>query len=291
MSKLKLVLLCFLLTNCGGKSVGQPAVLSNVENYSNEAMQAYANENWMRAQKLFNYVLKLNQSIDNRKGVLTNHINLVEVALAIHDEELAQQHLIKAEKIVEIEGLTNYQARITLLNALLAMKQKKNIKASQFLQAILPSFDEALITVKQNDIQLAAIICQTKIAFETKKNEALWVLRYRDALKKEENKNDKLEAQLLRFQAKLSLQQGKEDESVAHLKQALLLYKGRYSRSGIAATLLELGMFYQQQKNWVIALDFFKRSMNVFKSLGNTEKVNEITTRLAKIEAGITHHL
>jgi len=291
MSKLKLVLLCFLLTNCGGKSVSQPTVLSNAENYSNEAMQAYANENWMRAQKLFNYVLKLNKSIDNRKGVLTGHINLVEVALAIHDEELAQQHLIKAEKIVEIEGLTNYQARITLLNALLAMEQKKNVKASQFLQAILPSFDEALLTVKQNDIQLAAIICQTKIAFETKENEALWVLRYRDALKKEENINSKLDAQLLRFQAKLSLQKGKEDESVAHLKQALLLYKGRFSRSGIAATLLELGMFYQQQNSWVIALDFFKRSRNVFKSLGNTEKVNEITTRLAKIEAGITHHL
>ena len=277
--------MCLAVSSCGGNSVNKPTLMLNAENYSADAMQAYDEENWIRAQRLFNQALALYQSIDNRTDTLITHINLVEVALAKHDSQVAQRHLTLATDIVQTDGLKSYQSRIALLNALMALQQKQMIKTIHFLNDLLPEFKDEIAITGINAIQLAAIAIRTEIAFQQKNKESLWTLRYGNALKKSANKNTALEARLLRFQSRLLLQQGDYEKSTANLQQALKIYKKNLSRSDIAATLLEIGMLYEKQSDWQRTLNYFKRSIAVFSSIRNTEKVNKVTAMLAKVKS------
>jgi len=285
MIRLFLVLFCLVLGGCGGDSATKPTLLWNAERYTDDAMQAYADEDWVKAQRLFNRALSLYQGIDDRLAVLACHINLVEVALAVHDNQVADQHLSLAAEIVKTDALKNYQPRITLLYALVAMQQKQMTKAAGFLQEILPAFKEEEAVVVPDAIQLVAIASRTEIAFVQKQNESLWTLRYANILKKSENKNADLEARLLRFQSRLFFQQGDFDKAGAYLQQALLIYKNNLSRTGIAGTLLELGEIHEKQSDWEQAISYFNRSLAVFRSLGNTKKVSKVGKILVKVES------
>lgn len=285
MIRLYLILFCLVLSSCGSRSVNKPTLLWNAENYTDDAMQAYMDDDWNRAQQLFNDALSLYQSIDDRPSTLASHINLVEVALAMHDNQAAYRHLHLAEDIVKTETLKNHQPRITLLYALLAMQQKQITKASGFLHELLPATEgEAAVTIP-DAIQLIAIASQTEIAFVQQQNESLWTLRYANALKKSANKNTGLEARLLRFQSKLGFQQGDYNKSDVLLQQALSMYKNSLSRPGIAGTLLELGKLHQKQGGWQYAERYFNRAIAVYRSLGNIEKVDKVTKVLAKVKS------
>ena len=285
MIRLYLVLICLLLSSCGGSSATKPTLLWNAESYTDDAMQAYADEDWVKSQRLFNRALSLYQGIDDRLAVIACHINLVEVALAVHDNQTANKHLSMAADIVKTDGLKNYQLRITLLYAQLAMQQKKMTKAAGYLQEILPAFKGEEAVVGPDAIQLVAIVSRTEIAFAQKKDELLWTHRYANTLKKSANKNADLEARLLRFQSSLFFQQGDYDQAGAYLQQALLIYKNNLTRTGIAGTLLELGEVHEKQSDRERAISYFNRSLTVFRSLGNAEKVSKVGKILVKVES------
>lgn len=284
MNRLYWILLCLTLTACGGNSIHKPALLLNAENYSRDAMEAYQNEQWLKAQQSFKRALSVYQSMDDRQAILISHINLVEVALAVHDEQAAKHHLTQAESIVNTEELVRYQSRIVLLNAIFAIQQKQMLKAGKLLQTLLPVFVADSVEAHPNAIQVAAIVARTKLSFAQKQHESIWVLRFAKVLTKLTDKNTALEARLLRFQAKLFFQQGDYIQSIATLQKALALYKEKLSRSGIAGTLLELGEVCQKQGNRQHALSYFKRAISVYHSLGNAEKVTEVSVRLQKIK-------
>ena len=282
MNRLMVVLCCVLLSACGGSSVTRPALILNAENYMNEAIQAYADEQWNRAQQLFERSLINYQSMDDRLGVLVCHINLVEVALAGHVLALAEKHLALADAMLKTEALPGYQARINLLYALVAMQQDKMIAAHSFLQSVLPDFQLTAFTV--DAVQLAAIASRTQIAFVQKQNESLWTSRFENALEKSVPANQAMQARLIRFQARLLMQTGDYAKAEALFQQALLIYKADLSRSGIAQVLFELGTLSQQQSAKAQAINYFNRAIAVFQSLGQTEKVNKIKQSLGKVQ-------
>jgi len=248
----------------------------------NEAIQAYADEQWNRAQQLFERSLINYQSMDDRLGVLVCHINLVEVALAGHVLALAEKHLALADAMLKTEALPGYQARISLLYALVAMQQDKMIAAHSFLQSVLPDFQLTAFTV--DAVQLAAIASRTEIAFVQKQNESLWTSRFENALEKSVPANQAMQARLIRFQARLLMQTGDYAKAEALFQQALLIYKADLSRSGIAQVLFELGTLSQQQSAKAQAINYFNRAIAVFQSLGQTEKVNKIKQSLGKVQ-------
>jgi len=284
MIRLYFVLFCLLLNGCGAGSVTKPAQVLNAESYSQEAIQAYQNEDWLKAQRLFDESLSLYQGMDNRQAVLSSYINLVEVSLALSNKELAYKQLKLADNIVRIDGLETYRPRISLLNALVLMQYKQTRKAESLLQPLLPVFDDEKGSDIPENIQLVAIATQTEIAFQQNNNESLWVSRYEQTLEKLGNKQTGLDARLLRFQSKLSLKQESYDEAIDRLQQALELYKMNLSRSGIAGTLLQLGEAYQKQGDNLHAIDYFKRSIVVYQSLGRAEKVSNITDMIYQVE-------
>jgi len=283
MNRIYLVLLCLALSSCGGSSVSKPARLTNAEIYTEEAVNAYEDEEWSRAQQLFNQSLTIYQGIDDRTGVLVSHINLVEVALARHDLQSAQKHLIVAEDIVKTEGIGAYQARITLLYALVAIQQDEMTKGNGFLQQLMPEFKGGELVDGIDAIQLAAIASRTELAFTQKQDESLWVLRFANALKKAVNEKMTLKARLLRFQSLLLIQQADYSRAEELLQQALLIVKNNLSRSGIAQVLFELGQLKAKQGTSVQALNYFDRSIAVFRSVGNDVKVNKVKVERAKL--------
>ncbi|MCK5121305.1 MAG: tetratricopeptide repeat protein [Methylococcales bacterium] len=287
MNRFYLVLFCLALSSCGGSSVSKPTLLWNAENYTDDAMQAYMDKDWARARQLFNHALSLYQGIDDRLGALTSHINLVEVALAVHDGQSAHRHLSLADDIVKIDALKSYQPRLTLLYALVAMQQKQMTEAERLLQTLLPEFDGVELVTIPDAIQIAVIACRTEIAFVQKLDESLWTLRYANALKISANKNTDREARLLRFQAKLLLQQGDYEESEVYLQQALSIYKKNLSLSSLAMTLLEIGQLYEVQSRWQVAWGYLNRSAAVFHFIANAEKVSLVTEKLTKMKAEI----
>lgn len=280
MIRLMTLLFYVIISACSSQTVNKPTLLWNAESYTDDAMQAYVEEDWNRAEQLFQQGLLLYQSLDDRLAVLAIHINLVEVALAKQDAELAEKQLQMASVIVKMEALTDYQSRISLLYARVAIKQKQFSRASHLLQAILPANDslEAI-----NAIQLVALASRTEIAFKQKQDEFIWLQRYGSALEKSGYKTSGLEARLLRFQAELLVKQTDYVGADSLLQQALLMYKNKHSRTGIAATLFELGQLNKKQAAEAQAISYFNRAIAVFRSLADDEKVAESLAEINKL--------
>jgi tetratricopeptide (TPR) repeat protein len=281
-----LCLLCvnFILISRGGHPATKPAVLLDAENYTNEGMQAFAESNWQRAQRLFTRALSLYQGIDDQRGVLQSHINLAEVALSVRDYQASQRHLDQATDIIRTKSLSPYQQRIALLYALQALQQKHIVQAEHILLSLLPVFHNSTPVTIPDTIQMSAIANRTKIAFMNNQDEALWILRYAKALEIYDIKDYDLEPRLLRFQSSLLQSQGDYDASEAKLQQALFIYKNNFSCTDIAVTLFELGLLYMHQAQWQNAQDYFNRSIAVYDYLRDIDKVTQVTESLEKVK-------
>jgi len=263
MNRLLLLLILSFLGGCGGNSITKPSVIENADNYSQEAIQAYSDEQWALAKHLFNRALNLYQGVDDQAVVLATHINLVEVALSAHNAQDAKHHL----NGLDSSGKDQRQP-VLLLKALFALQQKQMTEAAVFLQPLLPKFDgddNALVSV--DEIQLTAIATQTKLAFTQKQDESLWVSRYARTLQKVNNQDEVRRALLYRFQARLLVSQEEYAPAANKLQQALLIYKSHQVRRSIAMTLFELGELYEMQNDNEEALAYFNRSTAVFKYL------------------------
>ncbi len=279
-----LLLFCMVLTGCSGSPVTKSVVVLDAESFTNAGIEAFSRAEWKQAKTLFNRALSLYQGIDDQQGVLYNHINLAEVALSINDFPSVQRHLGFATEIAKNNPMQEFQARIRLLYALEALKQKKTTQAETILQPLLPEFDRLIPTTVPDEIQMAAIANRTKIAFIQKLDEQFWIQRYANALKLLANKKPELEARLLRFQANLSKRQGDFEESESKLQKALTEYKKNLFRTGIAETLFELGQLYKEQSLWQQAKNYFNRSLDVFRYQKNLAKVNQLTEILDIVE-------
>ncbi|KAF3983380.1 MAG: hypothetical protein HFP81_07575 [Methylococcales symbiont of Hymedesmia sp. n. MRB-2018] len=275
---------CLLLAACSSNTVRKPMVIADIKEYNNDAVYAYNNAEWNKAEHLFTKALRLYQGIDNQEGSLLSYINLAEVTLAMQETSKSKAYLLAAKALAKKDLLKSYNSRISLLFSEIALQKHELIEAEQLLQKILPEFIGKQVMSKPNEIQLAAIANQTKIAFLNNQNAFLWTRRYAHALKKMTNKNMDGNARLLRFQARLLLQQGVEDEAELKMQQALFLYKEQISRVGIAGTLFELGQYYRSKQQWNKAQEYFLRSQLVYEYLKNDWKLKRIANILDEVK-------
>lgn len=284
MIRIYLLLFCLLLPACGGNAVTKPAVLLSAENYTQEGLQAFSEDDRGRAQQLFSRALLLYQGVDNQYGILLCHINLAEVSLSLNEYSASIKHLDIAADIAKKTSLTDIQARITLLYSVNALKQNNIVQAESIVQTLLPEFDKNdSPAVSPSKTQLVAIAHRTKIAFVQKQDELLWTQRYRKALIKSAITSHSLEARLLRFQAILLQDQGDYQGAESSLQQALLDYKSSSSRSGIAVTLSELGQLAVIESRWLDAKGYFNRAIAVYRYLKDFDKVSVLSESLDKM--------
>ncbi|KAF3978743.1 MAG: hypothetical protein HFP77_00330 [Methylococcales symbiont of Iophon sp. n. MRB-2018] len=274
---------CLLLATCSN-AVRKPMVIANIEKYNIDGMYAYSNAEWNKAEYFFTKALRLYQGVDNQEGSLLSYINLAEVTLAMQETSKSKRYLLAAKALAKKDLLKGYNSRILLLLSEMALQKNELMSAEQLLQKILPEFIGNQVMSKPNEIQLAAIANQTKIAFLNNQNAFLWTQRYAHALKKMTNKNADGDARLLRFQARLLLQKGAEDKAELKMQQALSLYKEQISRVGIAGTLFELGQYYRSKQQWNEAQAYFLRSQLVYEYLKNDWKLKRIASILDEVE-------
>lgn len=284
MNKLRVLIFCAVLAGCGSYSVPRPVIEMNAENHIELALQAYKNEQWQQAEQLFNRALLNYQSLDERVGVLLCHINLVEVALSRQQLAKADKNLSQAIAIIKAEVWNEYQSRIALLQARLAIKQINLTVAKQLLKPLIPHFQGSQSIAAIDAIRLAAVASRTEIAFSENHQTELWTLRFLNALSLSKTHNDTMKARLFRFQAALKLGQKQYQNAETLLLSALTVYKGNALRSGIAAVLSELGQLYQQQNRFKKALDYYARAETVLRSLGYDKKVKSLKLKQAELK-------
>jgi tetratricopeptide (TPR) repeat protein len=285
--KLYLLLFILILSACAGNMETRPAVILNAENHTTDGVQAFSAADWQRAQFSLTKALVIYQGIDNQQGVISSHINLAEVALAIDDYPTVEAHLLAASDRTNKALQVDTQNRIALLYAQNAIKQNQTAVAKQYLQPLLPEFDNEMPVGKLSQIQLIAIADRTKLAFAANNDASRWIQRYANALAQSKNKDPILEADLLRYQAALLQQQGDLDAAEIKLQQALIQYKKNISREGIAITLSELGELTMAQGRWQEAKDYINRSIAVFQYLNNTKQVSRLNKILVEIESHV----
>ncbi len=284
MNKLRLLIFSAVLAGCGSHSVSRPVIEVNAENYVEQALLAYQNEQWQQAEQLFSRALLNYQSLDERVGVLLCHINLVEVALSRQQLAKADKNLSQAIAIIKAEVWNEYQSRIALLQARLAIKQINLTVAKQLLKPLIPHFQGSQSIAAIDAIRLAAVASRTEIAFSENHQTELWTLRFLNALSLSKTHNDTMKARLFRFQAALKLGQKQYQNAETLLLSALTVYKGNALRSGIAAVLSELGQLYQQQNRFKKALDYYARAETVLRSLGYDKKVKSLKLKQAELK-------
>ena len=282
--KAYLLLFALLLSACGGNAVTRPTVILDAEIDTHNGLQAFSEDDFSKAQLLFSRALSLYQGIDNQQGVLYSHINLAEVALSVGDYPATQAHLERAADIAKMPAFQGYQSRISLLLAQSAIQQQDYARAEKILQALLPEFNELIPINTPDTIQLTAIASQTRIAFAQQQNESKWTQRYAKALALSDSRSVALESRLLRFQADLLLREQHYKDAESHLQRALTGYKATPLRSGIAATLAELGCLSMTQGHWQDAQGYFIRSIKVFRYIGDLDNVIHNTEHLLKVE-------
>ena len=282
-----LIVFNIALASCSSNPATQRTIIVNADSFMNDGVKAFAQADWDRAKWLFNKALALHQGVDDQKGVLFSHINLAEVALSTKEYQTAQTHLDLAVVITQTASLQPYQRRITLLSAQSAIKQQNYVQAEKVLQSLLPEFKELTPDNPPDIIQLTAIANRTKIAFLQKQDESIWTQRYANAMALSANKSPELENRLLRFQADLLQRQQHYQEAESLLQTSLSGYKTTLSRSGIAATLAELGQLSLSQDRWQDAKNYFMRSNQVFHYVRDLDKFIQNTKQLIKIEAAL----
>jgi tetratricopeptide (TPR) repeat protein len=281
------IVLVIMLTGCAAKAVSQATVLDDADWYMNEGVQAFAEADRNHATLFFIQALALYEGIDDQQGIVNSQINLAEVDLSAREYKKAQTHLNRAAVAANSAGLENLLPRIMLLNAEIALQQQQYTEAERLLQSLLPDFGEHLSVEKIDSIQLAAIANQTRIVFVLGGDESLWTQRFAQALQVSDLQVPDLEARLLRFQAILLQRHGDFDAAESYYHRALVNYKASFSRSGIAATLAELGQLYILQGRWQDAQEYLQRANKVFRYVGDMQKVMLITESLVEVEAAL----
>ncbi|HIL77695.1 MAG: tetratricopeptide repeat protein [Methyloprofundus sp.] len=287
--KLFLPLSILILSACAGNIETRSAIILNAGNYTSDGVQAFAATDWQRAQFSFTKALRIYQGIDNQQGVISSHINLAEVALAIDDYPTVKAHLLAASdrtnKALQVDNLN----RIALLYAQNAIKQNQTALANQHLQSLLPEFDNETPVGNLSQIELIAIADRTKLAFIENNDASLWTRQYANALTQSNSKDSDLKAHLLRYQAALLRQQGDVEAAAIKLQQALIQYKKNLSRPGIALTLSELGELTIAQGRWQEAKKYVDRSLAVYQYLDDVQQIYRLNKILVEIESHIVN--
>ena len=269
-----LIIAALLASSIGCSKLHQapPSALADADRAIQEGIWAYSESDWRRARRLFERALAVYRGVDDQEGELNSRINLAETALAANDTAACANQLVRSVEIAQHPSWQTLQPRIDLLYAQLALRQQNISEAKKRLAALLPE-DGGM---KSTAVQLAALAERTRIAFTQKQDFSFWLGRFERALEITHDTNPELSARLLRFQAYQAQNQVDFEDAGLKLQQALILYKAKLSRPGIAATLVDLADLHKARGNLRLARNFFERALAVYETLGDRVKMVEI---------------
>lgn len=283
---LVLFITVLLVGACSFPSDDRPDVVRDTERYMETGIRAFYDQRYTEATEQFGKALNLYRSIDDARGTLLCHINLIEIALATGNLAAAEQHLERATTIVTTRdnNLQGYLPRLVLLGAEAALKQGDMASAIEQVTPLLPAMPEGAgdVPPSSNQLQLAALTLRTRVAFLQSDAEAeQWTQRFAAAIAAK-GADSPYPPRLWRFQAQLATSRGDYPLAGERLDAALAYYQGRRNRPSIAATLTEMADLHIAQRQWPLAMERLRRALYIrawnIDRIGTVEVLRRMAT-------------
>ncbi len=206
-----------------------PDSITSPANHLNKGIHQYNNNNYPQAINHFEKALLQYRSIDNQTGIAQCCMNLAKSFMAVNNNQMAAEYLLKANKIITQASLTKLAEHLHLLNSTLAIKSGLYEQALQELNPALISSNTA--------IQLAALKNRNTIAFlRNDSDRKQWLEKYRNLQQKNPTNSSSHQARILRFESELAENTKTKN---ALLTRALAISQNLPDRTAIAATLTQ----------------------------------------------------
>lgn len=278
LSRLLLPLIAATLFACSATPEEKPLPesLSSPARLLDQGISEYNVDNYAAAIRHFEKALLQYRSIDNQTGIANSCLNLVNTHMAINQNQLAAEYLLRANTVIQGASLTELNEHLSLLSSSLAIKNGM--------------YDQALLELEQasdsqdTTIQLAALKNRTSIAFLRNDNDKVqWLEQYK-TMQKQDPGNLSHAARILRFEAEAN---DNKDNSVALLAKSLNISQQLANRTAIAATLTQWATLDKGENRYDDAEDKYLRALFIRHQLGDVRSSLSILEQLHPVYAVI----
>jgi tetratricopeptide (TPR) repeat protein len=274
-----LYLLFFLLlpalSACSGGQTKKPVPdsITSPEKLLNRGTHMYQNNDYMKAINDFEKALLQYRSIDHQTGIAKSMLNIAKSLMAINNNQLASQYLLKAESIINQASLDELKDHLHLLKSSLAIN---NTLYEQALEELGP-----LLNSNSTSIKLAALKNRTRIAFlkDTDDKQA-WLDKYSSLQKLNPENTASHQANIYRFEAELA---SDPKHKLELLSQSLAISRELADRPAIAASLTQSAQINFLAEDISDAEDKYLRALFIRHQLGDVKNSMLIMQQLQKI--------
>ena len=230
----------------------------------------YNNNNYADAIDKFEKALLQYRSIDNQPGIANSCLNLATAYMAINNNHIAAQYLVRADSIIKQSSLDGLNEHLSLLKSSLAINEGLYHHAVQELDEVLDSDDTT--------IKLAALKNRTTIAFLRSDNDRIqWLEKYRVLQEQDPGNHLSHSARILRFEADAS---DDKEQRVSLLANSLAISQALANRTAIAATLTQWASLDRDENRFQDAEDKYLRALFIRHQLGDVKSSLSILEQL-----------
>ena len=258
-----ILLLALMLVGCSGGPDEKPVSdsISSPAKLLDNGIYHYNINNYPKAINQFEKALLQYRSIDNQAGIANSCLNLAKTYMAINNNQLATEYLVKADAIIKNASLDDMNEHLSLLKSSLA------INNALYDQALL-ELDQVL-TSKNAQIKLAALKNRNVIAFannDTDKKQ--WLEKYKSQQTSHPENTQSHAARILRFEAETTVDTEKQVEL---LTRSLSISQNLATRTAIAATLAQWAKVNIEMQEYDQAEDKYLRALFIRHQLGDVK--------------------
>lgn len=258
-----ILLLASMLVGCSGGPDEKPVSdsISSPAKLLDNGIYHYSINNYPKAISQFEKALLQYRSIDNQAGIANSCLNLAKTYMAINNNQLAAEYLVKADVIIENASLDDMSEHLSLLKSSLA------INNALYDQALL-ELDQVL-TSKNAQIKLAALKNRNVIAFaknDTDKKQ--WLEKYKSLQTSHPENTQSHAARILRFEAETTVDTEKQVEL---LTRSLSISQNLATRTAIAATLAQWAEVNIEMQQYDQAEDKYLRALFIRHQLSDVK--------------------
>jgi tetratricopeptide (TPR) repeat protein len=252
-----------MLVGCSGGPDEKPVSdsISSPAKLLDNGIYHYSINNYPKAINQFEKALLQYRSIDNQAGIANSCLNLAKTYMAINNNQLAAEYLVKADVIIENASLDDMNEHLSLLKSSLA------INNALYDQALL-ELDQVL-TSKNAQIKLAALKNRNVIAFaknDTDKKQ--WLEKYKSLQTSHPENTQSHAARILRFEAETTVDTEKQVEL---LTRSLSISQNLATRTAIAATLAQWAEVNIEMQQYDQAEDKYLRALFIRHQLSDVK--------------------
>jgi len=258
-----LTLLAVTLISCSGGPEEKPISdsITSPANLLDQGVYHYSINDYPEAIELFEKALLQYRSIDNQEGIANSCLNLAKTFMAINNNQIAAEYLVRADAIIEQVSLDELSEHLSLLKSSLAINNSLYDQALQELELVLTS--------NNTQIRLAALKNRTTIAFLQNETDRLqWLKKYKTLQSSHPDNTSSHAARILRFEAEASNDAGIKTEL---LSQSLTISQNLATRTAIAATLTQWANFDIEEKRFKEAEEKYLRALFIRHQLGDVK--------------------